>query len=744
MTVRITRFIALDRVGLLVACTLFLTPTLQAQPAAIRLTKDLRITETTSVAPETYRIQDPDDDGAVVILGDNTTVDVRGATLIGTAEMRPADGFIGRGLVIRGNNVTVRNLKVRGFKIGILADGAPGIVIDQCDVSRNYRQRLKSTVDHEDLSDWLYGHENDNDEWLRYGAGIYLRNCPKATVSNCRARNGQNGLCLVRCDRSHVVDNDMSFMSGWGLAMWRSSHCGVFNNKFDWCLRGYSHGIYSRGQDSAGILVYEQCIENIFAFNSATHSGDGFFLYAGNETLRKTGVGGCNRNLVYRNDFSHAAANGTEATFSHENRFLENILDECEHGVWAGYSSDTIIQDNIMRDCRNGVSIEHGSGNRILSNTFENTPTGVHLWWDDDEDLLASAFGKANNGCLSRGNVIATNRFDRAERAVWLENDSQSQIGGNVFHDVDVSLAIAGGSEGIKAALAPEAQKHVRRDKDVELEFVDSISEARIPPLRLSPEERTRIQSKKGKQDAFLRPGMPRGKRYIFVDEWGPYDFTDVRMTPNHAAAGAKASFQILGPPGTPFRVLGADGEVDVAPRKGEMPVKLKVSSNTTGVQDFAVRIEAGSRQLRATGTLVQSDWRVAVYSWSHEDDPRSGDEAWRRIVARKPIAVFNAPEVNFRWGYGGPAAGAPVDHFATVVSTTIDLPEGMWRISTVSDDGIRVFVDGQQVLADWTHHGPTPLETQIELEAGAHEFRVEHFEIDGYAQLSVRLEPLK
>jgi predicted ATPase len=35
-------------------------------------------------------------------------------------------------------------------------------------------------------------------------------------------------------------------------------------------------------------------------------------------------------------------------------------------------------------------------------------------------------------------------------------------------------------------------------------------------------------------------------------------------------------------------------------------------------------------------------------------------------------------------------------------------LPAGTWRLRTVSDDGVRVRVDGKEVLKNWTWHGPT------------------------------------
>ena len=40
------------------------------------------------------------------------------------------------------------------------------------------------------------------------------------------------------------------------------------HNRFDWCVRGYSHGVYNRGQDSAAILIYEQSCRNTIAYNS--------------------------------------------------------------------------------------------------------------------------------------------------------------------------------------------------------------------------------------------------------------------------------------------------------------------------------------------------------------------------------------------------------------------------------------------------------------------------------------------
>lgn len=423
-----------------------LLPAASCGPRQVLIATDapMRIERPTDLSNARMIVETTSDDGAIVIECDGVTLDLGGSELIGAGGETPADQFTGRGIVVRGaKNVTIRNAVIRGFAIAVYAEDAPGLVIESCDLSRNYRQRLKSTPEKEHVDDWIFGHENDDNEWLRFGAGIYLLRCPGATVKNCRARDGQNGLCLVRCDESTVVGNDMSFMSGWGLALWRSSRCRVIGNRFDYCIRGYSHGVYARGQDSTGILVYEQCSDNVFAYNSATHGGDGFFLYAGHETTRRTGEGGCNRNLVYMNDFSHAVANGIEATFSDQNVFLGNKLTHCTHGIWAGYSRRSLIQDNTIEDCTHGVSIEHGRANRIFWNRFARCRDGVWLWWDDDKDLLASPFCKKQGGDSSN-EYIERNEFTDCALAVRAHDTQHLVVNGSVFMNCEAALRLTG------------------------------------------------------------------------------------------------------------------------------------------------------------------------------------------------------------------------------------------------------------------------------------------------------------
>ena len=74
--------------------------------------------------------------------------------------------------------------------------------------------------------------------------------------------------------------------------------------------------------------MFEQCSQNVIARNSATHGGDGFFGFAGNEALGKVNPRddaawyerrGNDENVIFGNDFSYAVAHGIEMTFSFGN-----------------------------------------------------------------------------------------------------------------------------------------------------------------------------------------------------------------------------------------------------------------------------------------------------------------------------------------------------------------------------------------------------------------------------------------
>lgn len=369
------------------------------------------------------------DKPAIVISGNGLVVDFNGATLQGAPRQTDPNQRTGTAIEVQGKNVTIKNAKIHGYKLALLARSSPGLKILNCDFSDNWTPHLLSTPEREDESDWLDYHNNDKDEWLRYGGGIYLTHCDGFEIKGVKVHGGQDGIKISNCNRGRIWNCDCSFLSGIGVGLYRSSDNKVMHNRLDYCVRGYSDGVYNRGQDSAAILVYEQSNRNIFAYNSATHSGDGFFLWAGQTTM-DTGQGGCNDNVIADNDFSYAVTNGIEATFS-RNTFYNNRLVGCWHGVWGGYSFDSDFTGNTIKDCEIGIAIEHGQRNVIFTNRFEGNKLAISLWQNKSQDPNWGY--PKNRDTISHDNVIVANRFHVSGTAISLRDTKATTVKHNAY-----------------------------------------------------------------------------------------------------------------------------------------------------------------------------------------------------------------------------------------------------------------------------------------------------------------------
>jgi parallel beta-helix repeat protein len=687
---------------------------------------DVRIETSCTIRIARVPLIDAAGDGVIQVVADGVTVDFAGARLHGAENGATADSFDGIGVRITAKSVTLKNARVSGFRGGIWATAADGLVLENCDVSGNRRQRLRSTEKAEEQADWLWPHENDANEWLvNYGAGIYVEESKHVTVRGCRARRGQNGLLLRRVDDSEIVDNDFSFLSGWGLGMFRCERDRVHHNAFDFCVRGYSHGVYSRGQDSAGILFFEQNKDNVIAFNSATHSGDGFFGFAGKAALERSEAApraGNVGNLLWGNDFSYAPAIGIEMTFSFDNVFARNKLVGGNYGIWGGYSSDTrVLENEIAENALAGIAVEHGSNWTIAQNSFRENAKGVEFWWDEDTELLATPWAKVNP-TDSAGHRLHWNSFERDRIGIEARGTRGLRIEGGMF--------TGDGDE-------------TRIDERSDVTRVDSTwpnSGLRFPDprvLALAPAKTKPVGAR-----AHLD-----GRDKIIVTEWGPYDWEAPYLQKLADERGAHV-----------YRVLGVE-RANAATIEGQATATLvdgtpqlvhvtpKVANSVTR---YRLSVETPSVTLLQGALLVDALWRVRVFPWTQ--DPRTELEAWR-AEASDGIA-FERASLDLPFANGGASelsgipdavrdARLPSDRFGTIAETTVTIPAGRWRLRTLSDDGVRVRLDERVVVERWDWHVPTEDVADFDVDAArVVRIAVEHFELDGYATLSLTLEP--
>ncbi len=741
--------------GLLCAlCASVVNPAVaQEELPTIEVNRDnIEVRESARIVINEDFIADEDGNGVIHVLGNDLIIDFTDARLRGAAAETAPDQYTGIGVRITGSNNTIRGGRFSGYKVAIFAENANGLTIEDANVSDNFRQRLKSTPQQEDSSDWLWPHNNDNREWMtNYGGGIVVESSENITIRRNWGRDVQNGILLRCVNNSRIYDNDCSFLSGWGLAMWRSNGNTISRNAFDFCIRGYSHGVYNRGQDSAGILMFEQCSNNIIAQNSATHGGDGLFAFAGKEALGEVDPRdelswyerrGNNDNLIIDNDFSYAAAHGLELTFSFGNTIARNRLaGNAICGIWGGFSQGTLITLNAIEENgdmpygseRGGINIEHGYRNVIQENWFRRNAVGVRLWSREHPRLLELPWAKANHKGATE-NVITFNDFVQDLIVAELTRTQGTSYGRNdYYYTAEFLVADDASLESLKRASRDRPRIDRTQWDDLELY---------------------------GETEPVGARKHLHGREHIVMTEWGPYDWQEPRLHLVEREANRHA-----------YRVLGGDApsliqlhcqskqrdqpEPYVRLDRKENAQVIEVSTEATGrITPYRIEAVVGERRLIVEDALAPVQWEVVVFPW--HTDPRENVEEWRREggVIREGAGVkFGSPHLRLDFGHAGPSqhpdvppsvqeAGLPVDRFGVIASSHITLPPGMWHVRSLSDDGIRLWLDDELIIDDWTWHPPKEHVHSFQIDAERTiEVRVEHFELDGYAMLIVAFE---
>ena len=713
----------------------------RGQLPVVSLRPGLVITRSARVAPGTYRLPAPasPDSAVITVRGDSITLDFAGATLQGADPDAAPDAAAGTAIRVEGGHgVRILHAVIRGYKVGILARGTRGLTLTGNDLSYGWKPRLYSLVEHESLADWLSYHHNEKDEWLRFGAGIYLAGVTGGEVRENIAEQGMNGLLLVRSDSLRIEGNTFAYNSGLGIGLYRSNGNIIALNRLDYNVRGYSHGFYRRGQDSADLLIYEQSSWNLVAANSATHGGDGLFLWAGQHTM-DTGEGGADNNLFFGNDFSFAPANGMEATFS-SNRFIGNRVEGSDYGLWGGYSHSSQVSGNCFARNRFGIAIEHGQVILIANNHFDGDSTAISLWANPIEP---SDWGyPKHRDTRSRNYTIGRNLFRANHVGLRTTATSGVVLAGNRFDRVD-SLTVLRDTSGFELApgeLAQRGPDHI--DEQIGacgLEAAGTAAAARwTPPLPILSRYRAIPAS----------PGSRMPRSAIVVDEWGPFDWRSPKLWPVDSSRAVPLRLAVLGPPGA-WSVAARRGIAALSKTSGEVGDTVSVTPAPDSTGDWELTLEyrgaatvsprgekkpAGGPYRFSFGRFEpRQEWTARFFAWSDSTDPRSHAEAFGALLRSAPLVERRASRLDYEW-YRPPIRELPQARWALEATTTVTLPPGEYTLRAISDDGIRVWVDGTPVIDRWSLH-----ESTIDfapLAAGRHELRVQYFQVDGWVEL--------
>ncbi|RMF23466.1 MAG: hypothetical protein D6765_13090, partial [Bacteroidetes bacterium] len=253
----------------------------------------------------------------------------------------------------------------------------------------------------------------------------------------------------------------------------------------------------------------------------------------------------------------------------------------------------------------------------------------------------------------------------------------------------------------------------------------------------------------------FLPPDHPRGRSYILVDEWGPYNFAYPSIWLRRIE-GETYTFLLLGPHGN-WKVTGGEGWTYLSLKTGTFPATL-VATKNAAAEELSLELEfIGEAFTDRFGTLVprgtaypfhfyryekQLLWNLAFHAYDENQDPLKAYENFAQLKEEEPLLQIEATPLAFTW-WGAPFEQVPADRFAVFGTCDVELPTGNYRIRVTSDDGVRLYVDGRLLLDHWDVHVPTTDEVELSL-GGRHRLEIEYFDNGGLAALTVEIEPVR
>ena len=159
------------------------------------------------------------------------------------------------------------------------------------------------------------------------------------------------------------------------------------------------------------------------------------------------------------------------------------------------------------------------------------------------------------------------------------------------------------------------------------------------------------------------------------------------------------------------------------------------------GVHDVHVeyfeRLQAATARLTVEGPSATPVQAATPPATTPDDQgpggPWTAEYYANRSLAGSPQVTRQEPALDFDWDWESPAPTIPADDFSAVWTRQVDLSGGRYRLTTYSDDGVRLYVDGERVIDSWRPMRGYRAAT-LDLSPGAHTIRLEFFERGGIA----------
>jgi len=370
----------------------------QAQ-SYIPITNNMQIPSYSNIKfiPGNYVFSDPDSNGVIQIIGQHN--------IILDGDSCTVNGQIFKGYMIKianSHNITIKNFdSVFNYKYAVYITNSDHITIDSNTFCHNKV----------DSAGWI-------DVWADYtkalGGGVMMYQSRAAHIHDNLMTMQNDGVALYHCDSIKINDNDFSWNTSYGIRMFWTDTCNIYQNNCSHVNRPKTD------PSDCGALLMIISNKNTVTNNDLSWSGDGVFLGQYQHSTIP------NNNYFAYNECSYSPHNAIEATFAQGNVYKHNICNYSDYGMWLGYSFQSLVDSNeINGNYEDGIAIDRGFSNQITNNQIGDNPTGIALWEG------SPITGYTNQ--YSKDYAINSNTFTGNTLAVSLSKTEHTIMTGNAF-----------------------------------------------------------------------------------------------------------------------------------------------------------------------------------------------------------------------------------------------------------------------------------------------------------------------
>ena len=170
-------------------------------------------------------------------------------------------------------------------------------------------------------------------------------------------------------------------------------------------------------------------------------------------------------------------------------------------------------------------------------------------------------------------------------------------------------------------------------------------------------------------------------------------------------------------------------------------------SKAVTPLAGIKNKVSPETKVLYALGTTITSETVITVPSSALTPPEAKGGQAGlkgeyfaNKDLSGEPVLTRIDEQVNFNWFTASPTPQLGEDNFSVRWTGKIVPPvSGEYRLGAMTDDGVRVYLDGQLFIDDWRDRGAKTVTKPVNLEAGrSYNIRIEYY--DRWASAAAKL----